>query len=144
MRFFNEKKEAVNFIITMFLILSFGFLNGVLLKIVDVTKGCEDIYEDVKQIEDYFVKINSFKSIIEISNITEIYMSVDEFDHIFGVDDSLSEKVKMLQSNIETIREPFVNNKIVIFLSISVSFIVLSIIIHVVFYDMIENGNNKK
>ena len=78
------------------------------------------------------------------STFTETYMSVDEFDHIFGVDDSLSEKVKMLQSNIETIREPFVNHEIVIFLSISVFFIVLSIIILVVFYDMIENGNNKK
>lgn len=144
MRFFNEKKGAVNFIITMFLTLSFGCLTGVLLEIVNVTKECEDIYEDVKQIEDYFVKINSYKNIIEISNITEIYMSVNEFDHIFGVDDSLSEKVKMLQSNIETIREPFVNYEIVISLSISVFFIVLSIIILVVFYDMIENGNNKK
>lgn len=144
MRFFNEKKGAVNFIITMFLTLSFGCLTGVLLEIVNVTKECEDIYEDVKQIEDYFVKINSYKNIIEISNITEIYMSVNEFDHIFGVDDSLSEKVKMLQSNIETIREPFVNYEIVIFLSISIFFIVLSIIILVVFYDMIENGNNKK
>lgn len=144
MRFFNEKKEAINFIMTAFLILSFGFLTGGLLEIVNVTKECEDIYEDVKQIEDYFVKINSFESIIKTNNITEIYMSVDEFDHIFCVDDSLSEKVKMLQSNIKTIREPFVNYKIVISLSISAFFIVLGIIMIVVFYDVIENDNNKK
>lgn len=144
MRFFNEKKEAVNFIITAFLILSFGFLSGSLFELVNVTKKCEDIYEDTKQIEDYFVRINGLKSIIETSNITEINMSVDEFNHIFGVDDSLSEEVKVLQSNIETIREPFIDYKIVISLSISAFFIVLGIIIIVVFYDMIENDNNKK
>lgn len=144
MRFFNEKKEAVNFIITAFLILSFGFLSGSLVELVKVTKKCEDIYEDVKQIEDYFVRINGLKSIIETSNITEINMSVNQFDHIFGVDDSLSEKVKVLQSNIETIREPFVDYKIVISLSISAFFIVLGIFIIVVFYDIIENDNNKK
>lgn len=144
MRFFNEKKEAVNFIMTAFLILSFGFLSGGLFELVNVTKECEDVFEDVKQIEDYFVRINSFKSIIETSNITELYMSVDEFDYIFCVDDSLSEKVKMLQSNIESIREPFVNYKIVISLSISAFFIVLGIIMIVVFYGVIENDNNKK
>lgn len=144
MRFFKEKKEAVNFIITAFLVLSFGFLSGSLFELVNVTKKCEDVYEDVKQIEDYFVRINSFKSIIETSNIAEINMSVYEFDYIFCVDDSLSEKVKVLQSNIETIREPFIDYKIIISLSISAFFIVLGIIIFVVFYDVIENDNNKK
>lgn len=144
MRFFNEKKEFANFIIVAFLILSFGFLSAGLFELVNVTKECADIYEDVKQIEDYFVRINSFKSIIETSNITEINMSVDEFDHIFGVDDSLSEKVKVLQSNIVTIRETFANYKIVISLSISAFFIVLGIILIVVFYDVIENDRYKK